>query len=161
MPREPHNKEHSPTSFGLQKHQVAVETMKKRDKGRVERPLEAEAEALTHKVVMRQPNKQSVVASCNDKNKTTDDTVFAFTGAGIPLDKLDHPLMRAWLQKYTTIAGCLPQGSSNFPKVNSQCVLDGHQGAVRNKTTKSDTTLLFDEWTDERGVRFSIHCWGE
>ena len=44
---------------------------------------------------MRQPSLQSVVASCNDKNKAANDTVFAFTGAGIPLDKLDHPLVRA------------------------------------------------------------------
>ena len=64
---------------------------------------------------MRQPSLQSVVASCNDKNKAADDTVFAFTGAGIPLYKLDHPLVRAWLHKDTTIAGCLPQGSSDFP----------------------------------------------
>ena len=68
------------------KHQVAVETMQKREKARVERRLEAEADALPH------------------------NTVFAFAGAGIPLDKLDHPLVRAWLQKYTTIAGCLPPG---------------------------------------------------
>ena len=88
------------------KHQVAVETMQKREKARVERRLEAEADALPHKAAMRQPSLQSVVASCNDKNKAADDTVFAFAGAGIPLDKLDHPLVRAWLQKYTTIAGC-------------------------------------------------------
>ena len=93
---------------------------------------------------MRQPSLQSVVASCNDKNKAADDTVFAFTGAGIPLDKLDHPLMRALLQKYTTIASCLPQGNCDFPKVNGQRVLDGHQGAVRKKTVDCDTTLLFN-----------------
>ena len=134
------------------KHQAAVETMKKREKARVECCLEAQAEALPHKAAMRQPSLQFVMASCNDKNKAADDTVFAFTGAGIPLDKLDHPLMRAWLQKYTTIAGCLPQDSSHFPKVNGQCVLDGHQGAIRKKIADRDTTLLFDEWTDERGV---------
>ena len=98
------------------KQQAAVETMQKREKARVERRLEAEAEALPHKAAMRQPSLQSVVASCNDKNKAADDTVFAFAGAGIPLDKLDHPLVRAWLQKYTTIAGCLPQGSSDPPR---------------------------------------------
>ena len=43
-------------------------------------------------------------ASCNDKNKAANDKVFAFTGAGIPLDKVDQPLMCAWLEKYTTIA---------------------------------------------------------
>ena len=134
------------------KHQVAVETMQKREKARVERRLEAEADALPHKAAMRQPSLQSVVASCNDKNKAADDTVFAFAGAGIPLDKLDHPLVRAWLQKYTTIAGCLPQGSSDFPKVNGQRVLDGHRGAIHKKTADRNTTLLFDEWTDERGV---------
>ena len=85
------------------KHQVAVETMQKREKARVERRLEAEADALPHKAAMRQPSLQSVVASCNDKNKAADDTVFAFAGAGIPLDKLDHPLVRAWLQKYIGI----------------------------------------------------------
>ena len=31
-------------------------------------------------------------------------------------------------------------------------MLDGHQGAIRKKTTNRNTTLLFDEWTDERGV---------
>ena len=118
------------------KHQVAVETMQKREKARVERRLEAEADALPHKAAMRQPSLQSVVASCNDKNKAADDTVFAFAGAGIPLDKLDHPLVRAWLQKYTTIAGCLPQGSSDFPKVNGQRVLDGHRGAIHNRYAK-------------------------
>ena len=97
------------------KYQAAVETMKKRERARVERRLEAEAEALPHKAAKKQPSLQSVVASCNDKNKAADDTVFAFTGAGIPLDKLDHPLVRAWLQNHTTIAGCLPQGSSDFP----------------------------------------------
>ena len=50
--------------------------------------------------------------------------------------------MRAWLQKCNTIAGCLPQGSSDFPKVNGQCVLEGHKGAVRKKTVDRDTTLL-------------------
>ena len=50
------------------KHQVAVETMQKREKARVERRLEAEADALPHKAAMRQPSLQSVVASCNDKN---------------------------------------------------------------------------------------------
>ena len=87
------------------KHQVAVETMQKREKARVERRLEAEADALPHKAAMRQPSLQSVVASCNDKNKAADDTVFAFAGAGIPLDKLDHPLVRAWLQKYGVWGG--------------------------------------------------------
>ena len=77
--------------------------MQKREKARVERRLEAEADALPHKAAMRQPSLQSVVASCNDKNKAADDTVFAFAGAGIPLDKLDHPLVRAWLQKYQCI----------------------------------------------------------
>ena len=117
--------------------------MQKREKARVERRLEAEADALPHKAAMRQPSLQSVVASCNDKNKAADDTVFAFAGAGIPLDKLDHPLVRAWLQKYTTIAGCLPQGSSDFPKVNGQRVLDGHRGAIHKKTADRNTTLLF------------------
>ena len=93
-------------------HQVAVETMQKRDKARVERRREAEAEALPYKAAMRQPSLQSVVASCNDKNKAAYDTS---TSAGVPLDKLDHPLMRLWLRKYTTIAGCLPQGCSDFP----------------------------------------------
>ena len=60
--------------------------------------------------------------------------------------------MRAWLQKYTTIAGCLLQGNRGFPKVNGRCVLDGHQGATRKKTADCDTTLLFDEWTDECGM---------
>ena len=119
---------------------------------RVERRLEAEAEALPHKGAMRQPSLQYVVASCNDKSKAADHTVFAFAGAGIPLDKLDHPLVRAWLQKYTTVPGCLPQGSFDFSKVNGQRVLDGHRGAIRKKTTDRNTTLLFDEWTDERGV---------
>ena len=54
------------------KHQAAVETMKKREKAWVERRLEAEAEALPHKATMRQPSLQSVVASCNDKNKAAD-----------------------------------------------------------------------------------------
>ena len=40
------------------KHQVAVETMKKREKARVERRLEAEAKALPHKATMRQPSLQ-------------------------------------------------------------------------------------------------------
>ena len=93
--------------------------MKKRDKARVEHRLEAE---VPHKATTRQASLQSVVASCNDKNKTADDTVFAFTGVGIPLDKLDHPFMRAWLHKYTTIAGCLPQGNSDFPKVTRAMV---------------------------------------
>ena len=56
------------------KHEVAIETMKKRDKLWVE-------QALPHKATMRRP---SLVASCNDKNKAVDDTVIAFTGAGIP-----------------------------------------------------------------------------
>ena len=31
-------------------------------------------------------------------------------------------------------------------------MLDGHQGAIRKKTADRNTTLLFGEWTDERGV---------
>ena len=85
------------------KHQSAVETMKKWEKARVEHCLLAKAAALPHKAAMRQPSLQSSVPSWKDKNKAVDDTVFAFTSAGIPLDKLDHLLMRAWLQKYTTI----------------------------------------------------------
>ena len=90
---------------------------------------------------MRQHSLQSVVASCNDQNKAADDSAFAFTGAGILLDKLDHPLMCAWLQKYTTIAGCLLQGSSDFPKVNAKCVRDGHQGAIRTASSLSFPTI--------------------
>ena len=140
------------------KHQVAVETMQKREKARVERRLEAEADALSHKAAMRQPSLQSVVASCNDKNKAADDTVFAFAGAGIPLDKLDHPLVRAWLQKYTTIAGCLPQGSSDFPKVNGQRVLDGHRGAIHMALlllAEGVTPLLLNH---SRRVRLPYHA---
>ena len=55
------------------KHEVAVETMKTRDKARVEHRLEAEAEALPHRAAMRQPSLQFVVASCNNKNKAADD----------------------------------------------------------------------------------------
>ena len=138
--------------FDCKKHQAAVETMKKREKTRLKCRLETEAEALLFKDAMRQPSLQSVVASCKDKNKAADDAVFAFGVASILWDKLDHPLMRAWLRKYTTIAGCLPQGNSDFPKVNGQHVLDRHQGVVRKKTADRDTTLLFDGWRDERGV---------
>ena len=74
-------------------HEVTVENMK-RDKARVKCRLEAEAGALSHKATMRQPSLQSVVASCNHKNKAADDTVFAFTGAGIPT----HTTSTTWTQ---------------------------------------------------------------
>ena len=93
VPREPHDEELSPRSFGLQKApRGRRENEEKRDKARVEPRLEAEAEALPHK-----PSLQSVVASCKDKNKAADDTVFAFTGASISLNKLDHPASRSLL----------------------------------------------------------------
>ena len=46
MPREPHDQEHGPRSLDCKTHEVADETVKKREKARVELRVEAEAEAL-------------------------------------------------------------------------------------------------------------------
>ena len=43
------------------------------------------------------------------------------------------------------------QGNSDFPKVNTQRVPEGHQGVIR-KSADRDRTLLFHEWTHEDGV---------
>ena len=55
----------------------------------------------------------------------TDDTMFMCLGTGIPPKKLDHPLFRKWVSKYTDINGCIPTLSGNFPKVNIVRLNDG------------------------------------
>ena len=100
------------------------------------------------------------MCSClmQDKNKAVDDTVFAFTCVDSigQIGSPPHACLVANVHHHCRSLAArqlsLPQGSSYFPKVNGQSVLDGHQGAICKKIADHDTTLLFDEWTDECGV---------
>ena len=57
---------------------------------------------------LKQPLLAHVVNTAAARYDIADDTVFMCLGAGIPPEKLDHPLFRKWLQKYTDINGCIP-----------------------------------------------------
>ena len=48
-----------------------------------------------------QVNLQKMMGELNTKENVTDDFVAAFLQAGIAVNKLDHPLIRALMSKYT------------------------------------------------------------
>ena len=67
-------------------------------------------------------------------------------GTGIPPEKLDHPLFRKWLSKYTDINGC-----RIFSKLNIVRLNHGMQHAIMQLLAGKPLAVLFDEWTDSRG----------
>ena len=69
-----------------------------------------------------------------------------------PVEKLNHKIFRAFLRKYTTVEGCLSELGGEFPKHNCVRLQDGHHRIIAQKLRGEPVVLMFDEWTDERGV---------
>ena len=132
--------------------------------------LAAECDILAkmQRVTMqKQPLLAHVVNSAMAKYDIAGNTVFMCWGAGIPPEKLNHPLFRKWLQKYTDINGCIPTLCGNFPKVNIIRLNDGMQSAIMRLLNGRPVSVFFDEWTDSRRIAtlavlvrsFKVNMW--
>ena len=100
----------------------------------------------------KQPKLQHAVDLSSARYAVADDTVFTFLATGIPFEKLDHPVFRAWLRKHTDVSGCIPTLSGNFPAVNVIRVYDSMVAHIGNLLIGKPLCVVFDEWTDSRGV---------
>ncbi|XP_066473343.1 uncharacterized protein [Tiliqua scincoides] len=78
------------------------------------------------------------------------DTVEAFIKANIPVEKLDHPAIRAWLNKYV-------QGSGDLPSANRlrqhyiPAVGEKKRQEIQSELKDSDIFIFCDESTDKNG----------
>ena len=96
-------------------------------------------------------------ASTSDRTVIIDaineDVMAALLGAGIPLEKIDHPSFRGFLRKYTTVEGCIREASNLRKKANLQPLYDTHLAAIRRRLHRPrlkyvpHAWLSFDEWT--------------
>ena len=73
-------------------------------------------------------------------------------GTGIAQEKVDHPLWRAYQEKYNSHHGSIPVLSSTFPKNNALRLYDGQIHTLRDIVKKDPLDLILDEWSDERGT---------
>ena len=55
----------------------------------------------------------------------------AFLGAEIPVEKFNHPMLRAWFSKHTNTTGCSSALGHAFPKHNCLRLFDGQLDAIR------------------------------
>lgn len=76
------------------------------------------------------------------------DTVEAFVEANIPVDKLDHPAMRAWLSKYVQGSGDLPLADC-LRQYYIPVVGEKKRQEIQADLKDSDIFLLCDETTDK------------
>ena len=83
------------------------------------------------------------------KENVTDDFVAAFLQAGIAVSKLDHPLIRGLMSKYTTVHGSIGKGAALYLNVDRVC--DIHVGANRKIIEGKNIWIGTDEWTDSQG----------
>ncbi|EPS60778.1 hypothetical protein M569_14023 [Genlisea aurea] len=79
----------------------------------------------------------------------SDDFVYALMGTGIPMEKLDHPIFRGLIRKYTE--SLITALSSDFPQGNVVRLYDAHVKALRNLLRNQKVSLMFDEFTDDQG----------
>ena len=83
---------------------------------------------------LAQPTLHHVARTNELRHAAQDDLVLMILGTGIPQEKLDHPLWRAYQEKYNSHHGSLPVLSSTFPKANALRLYDGHIHTLRDIT---------------------------
>lgn len=150
-----HQTKHQVDSHLISKrHLSSIELQKKRDVKRAERQREdaVKEEPLQRVSTLRQPTFIQLCDNQKAKFAAQDDTVLALLGSGIPLEKLEHPMFKAWLKKHCKVSGCVGQLGGEFPKHNVLRLVDGQLAKLRQLLKNETLTLMFDEWTDERGV---------
>ena len=90
-----------------QTHQKGKETLKKQ-KAKREAAATKEKEVPQMRVsTLRQPSLSHVLNIHAERFEVQDDAVFTLLACGIPVEKLNHKIFRAFLRKYTTVEGCL------------------------------------------------------
>ena len=99
----------------------------KAKKEAVAKQKDEEVVAMQRVSTLRQPTLGHVVSYHAERFAVQDDLVFAMLAFGIPVEKLDHPIMRAFLRKYTSVSGCLSQLGGEFPKHNCSRLQEAHQ----------------------------------
>ena len=124
----------------------------KAKKEAVAKQKDEEVVAMQRVSTLRQPTLGHVVSYHAERFAVQDDLGFTMLASGIPVEKLDHPIMRAFLRKYTSVSGCLSQLGSEFPKHNCSRLQDAHQKVIGDKLRGQSITLVFDEWTDDSFV---------
>ena len=99
-----------------QTHQKGKETLKKQ-KAKREAAATKEKEVPQMRVsTLRQPSLSHVLNIHAERFEVQDDAVFTLLACGIPVEKLNHKIFRAFLRKYTTVEGCLSELGGEFPK---------------------------------------------
>ena len=68
-------------------------------------------------------------------------------GTGIAQEKVDHPLWRAYQEKYNSHHGSIPVLSSTFPKNNALRLYDGQIHTLRGIIKKDPLDLILEEWS--------------
>ena len=130
-------------------HSTGTETLKRQKAKREAAAQKEKAVPQPRVTALRQPNLSHVLNFHYERFEVQDDVVFTMLACGIPVEKLNRKVFRAFLWKYTTIDGCL---ADEFPKHNCVRLQDGHHRIMRQKLKGEPGALMFDEWADERGV---------
>ena len=103
-------------------------------------------------VTGKQATLDGLTQASSAKREAQDDLILMFLAAGIPVEKVDHPVFRKWLAKTTQIHGCIPRLSSDFPRQSIQRLYDDTLESLRAILCESTLAILFDEWTDDAGI---------
>ena len=82
----------------------------------------------------RQQTLPQLKQSNDIRHAVADDLVYMFLGLSLPTEKIDNPIFRNWLKKYTQVAGCIPVPSSNFPKDNVSRISENYQKVCGRST---------------------------
>ena len=109
-------------------------------------------------IATNQPIQNPILSSFSrDANKASvnADITAAFLGAGIPLEKLDHPSMKGFLKKYSTVHGTIRDAHTLRKDQNVEKVVREHLLAIKEKLGINEVGGLFyvsfDEWLDNAG----------
>ncbi|XP_063234984.1 uncharacterized protein LOC134537934 [Bacillus rossius redtenbacheri] len=86
----------------------------------------------------------------NEKTKLAEDTVRAFVKANIPLQKLNHPAIREWLNEYVKGSGDLPQAHT-LRTTYLQSLKMEEEEKVKLAVKDQQVVVLCDETTNRRG----------
>ena len=85
-------------------------------------------------------------------NEARDDLVMAFTAAGIPIAKLEHPCIQGYLKKHTIDKGCYVKDDRTWQQCYPRITVS-HFESIRSILQKAKfLAVSFDEWTDSRGA---------
>ena len=69
-------------------------------------------------------------------NEARDDLVMAFTAAGIPLAKLEHPCIQGFLKKPTTDHGCYVKDDRSWQQCYPR-ITERHVACIRSRLQKA------------------------